>query len=103
MGPRAQVTGKSTADRRRSTRTPHVAQAWVVSPTSTRPAEERLEVAALNLSRHGVAFQVPQPLPEGAYYLIEIAVGAQRLTSEVRIISCRRSDQAAFEVGAEFC
>jgi hypothetical protein len=103
MSTRAQPAHAPPQDRRRSTRAPHVAQAWVVSPTSARPADERQEVAALNLSRHGVAFELPRPLPEGAYYLIQIAVGDQRLTSEIRIISCRRTDQGSYEVGAEFC
>ena len=88
-------------DRRRSTRKPHVAEAWVASPTATSP-DDRLEVTALNLSRHGVAFEVPKSLPEGAFYVVVIGVGDQRLSSEVRIISCRQVG-AAYEVGAEFC
>jgi hypothetical protein len=89
------------ADRRRSTRKPHVAEAWVASPTATRP-DDKLEVTALNLSRHGVAFELPRPLPEGSFYVMEIGVGDQRLTSEVRIISCRKVD-GVYAVGAEFC
>ena len=88
-------------DRRRSTRKPHVAEAWVASPTATR-ADDRLEVTALNLSRHGVAFEVPKPLPEGAFYVVVIGVGEQRLSSEVRIIACRKVGNL-YEVGAEFC
>ena len=88
-------------DRRRSMRAPHVAESWVVSPTATSP-DERVEVTSLNLSRHGVAFEVAEPLPEGAFYVIEIGVGDQRLCSEVRIISCRRNG-AIYEVGSEFC
>ena len=89
------------ADRRRSTRKPHVAEAWVASPTATDP-DDKLEVTALNLSRHGVAFELPKPLPEGAFYIMEIGVGDQRLSSEVRIISCRKVE-GVYEVGAEFC
>jgi hypothetical protein len=88
-------------ERRRSTRAPHVAEAWVASPTATRP-DDRLEVTALNLSRHGVAFELAKPLPEGAFFVIVIGVGEQRLSSEVRIISCRKAG-AVYEVGAEFC
>jgi hypothetical protein len=89
------------ADRRRSLRKPHVAEAWVASPTATRP-DDRLEVTALNLSRHGVAFEVPKALPEGSFYVVEIGVGDQRLSSEIRIISCRKVE-GIYEVGAEFC
>jgi hypothetical protein len=91
----------SGSERRRSTRAPHVAEAWVASPTATRP-DDRLEVTALNMSRHGVAFELRKPLPEGAFFVIVIGVGEQRLTSEVRIISCRKNG-ASYAVGAEFC
>jgi hypothetical protein len=90
------------AERRRTTRTPHVAEAWVCSPTATSP-DERTEVQSLNLSRHGVGFELPTPLPEGTFYTIELGVGEQRLRSEVRIISCRRNDAGGYDVGAEFC
>jgi hypothetical protein len=78
-----------------------VAEAWVSSPTATR-ADDRVEVTALNLSRHGVAFEVPTPLPEGSFYIVEVGVGEQRLSSEIRIISCRKVG-GVYEVGAEFC
>ena len=89
------------SDRRRSSRKPHVAEAWVSSPTATR-ADDRVEVTALNLSRHGVAFEVPTPRPEGSFYIVEVGVGEQRLSSEIRIISCRKVE-GVYEVGAEFC
>ena len=92
----------SERDRRRSARTPHIVQAWVFSPTATRD-DERREVQALNLSRHGVGFEVPSPMPIDSFFIVEIGVGEQRLRSEVRIISCKRNGAGAFEVGAEFC
>jgi len=99
------VTGAAAAveaDRRRSERTPHVVEAWIVSPTATR-ADERREVRALNLSRHGVGFEIGAAMPVGSFFVVEIGVGEQRLRSEVRIISCRRTETGAFEIGAEFC
>jgi len=90
------------ADRRRSERQPHVAEAWLSSPTSTAP-EDRIEVTSLNISRHGVAFEVPKALPTGQYYVMEIGVGNQRLVSEVRVVSCRRDDHMKYEIGADFC
>jgi hypothetical protein len=89
-------------DRRRSARTPHVVQAWVFSPTATR-AEDRREVQALNLSRHGVGFELPTVMPVDSFFMVEIGVGEQRLRSEVRIISCKAKGTGVFEVGAEFC
>ena len=89
-------------DRRRSLRKPHVAEAWICSPTATRP-EEKVEVTAINLSRHGVAFEIPKNLPTDTFYVMEVGVGDQRLVSEVRIISCRKAENGNYEVGAEFC
>src|SRR3954452_9665897 len=98
----ASRTGAPAANRRRSERTPHVVQAWVVSPTATR-ADERREVQALNLSRHGVGFELPTAMPVDSFFMVEIGVGEQRLRSEVRIISCKKNGAGVFEVGAEFC
>ena len=94
--------GLPEPERRRSARTPHVVQGWVVSPTATR-ADEKREVQGLNLSRHGVGFELTTAMPVGAFFAMEIGVGDQRLRSEVRIISCRRNDAGVFEIGAEFC
>jgi len=88
-------------NRRRSERTPHAAEAWLSSPTATDPAD-RVEVATLNLSRHGVAFELQSRIPTGAYYILRFNLGSQKITSEIRILSCRAGDES-FRVGAEFC
>src|ERR1700712_5784174 len=88
-------------NRRRSERRPHVAEAWLASPTSSDPSD-RLEVSSLNLSKHGIAFEVPVAIPTGSYYRLQLGMGMQRMTTEVRIISCRAGD-ASHYVGAEFC
>jgi hypothetical protein len=90
------------SDRRRSARLPHIAEAWVVSPTATRD-EERLEVQSLNLSRHGVMFELDAPLAISSFYLFDVGVGEQQMRSEIRIISCKKNETGAYEVGAEFC
>jgi len=90
------------SDRRRSARLPHIAEAWVVSPTATRD-EERLEVQSLNLSRHGVMFELNAPLAVSSFYLFDVGVGEQQMRSEIRIISCAKNEAGAYEVGAEFC
>jgi hypothetical protein len=92
----------SPKDRRRSDRTPKVLDAWICSPTATDPAGEREVVTAVNLSRHGVAFALEHSVPTGAFYVIEISMGGQKVLSEVRIISCRKGEDGRFEVGAEF-
>jgi hypothetical protein len=93
----ASPTGK---ERRRSQRLPHIIEAFIASPTAT---DERTEVTAVNLSRHGVAFEASQPLPAGSFHLIEIGLGDQKLMSEIRVISCTKSDDGNWAIGAEFC
>jgi hypothetical protein len=95
-------TPAPTVDRRRSARAAHVAEAWIASPTATSTSE-RIEVTSINLSRHGIGFELATPLPEHTFYSIEIAMADQRLVSEIRIVSCRKSDHGTWEVGAEFC
>src|SRR5688572_28262018 len=90
------------SERRRCPRTAHVAEAWITSPTATSP-DERIDVTSMNLSRHGVGFELARAIPEGTFYVIEIGMGDQRLTSEIRIVSCQKSDHGTWEVGAEFC
>ncbi len=92
----------SEDDRRRSNRVPHVAEAWICSPTDFEK-EKQIEVRAVNLSRHGVAFDVKAELPTGSFQVIQIGIGEQQMSSEIRIISCRRLEDGMFEVGAEFC
>lgn len=89
-------------ERRRSVRYPRVADAWIWSPTADVD-EDRQEVTAVNLSRHGVAFDLERPVASGSFQMIEIALGEQRLVSEIRIISCRKLDSGQYEVGAAFC
>jgi len=92
----------SEDDRRRSTRVPHVAEAWVCSPTDF-DQEDKIEVRAVNLSRHGLAFDLDTDMATGSFKTIEIGIGDQRVRSEIRIISCRQTDEGHYEVGAEFC
>lgn len=92
-----------TQDRRRSERTPRVLDAWICSPTAADPLDEREEVTAVNLSRHGVAFTLGHTVATGTFFVIEVGLGAQQVISEVRIVSCRPTEEGLFEVGAEFC
>ena len=97
------TTAPDTLDRRRSERTPRVLDAWICSPTAADPLEEREDVTAVNLSRHGVAFTLGHTVATGTFYVIEVGLGVQQVISEVRIVSCRQTEEGLFEVGAEFC
>jgi PilZ domain len=104
MSPSTLNAGKPArtgSERRRSPRNPHSMEARVSSPTSKTPTDG-IDASCINLSRHGVAFEVDKPLPVDAYYLITIGLGAQRMIGEVRSVSCRKTKSGRFEVGAEF-
>ena len=101
IAPAGQIAAASGVNRRRSIRVPHIIEARIWSPTAKDP-RDRMEAVSLNLSRNGVAFSVPKPLPTGAYYVIQIGFGDQKLLSEVRILSCRQVEGGQYEVGAEF-
>jgi hypothetical protein len=86
---------------RRSQRMPQSCDAWLSSPTATDPAD-RVEVTVLNLSRHGVAFELQSRIPTGAFYVLRFDLGTQKIDREIRIHSCRPGDES-FRIGAEFC
>lgn len=96
-------TMRIAGEKRRSTRAPHVVDAWICSPTAVDPVEEREEVRSLNMSRHGLAFSSSRALVAGAFWMIEIGIGDQRIVSEIRIMNCRRGEDGLWDVGAEFC
>jgi hypothetical protein len=98
---RARRTG---ADRRRSPRLPSVIEAWLC-PVGSDDPQRRLEIASMDLSRHGVGFCVYRELPLGSFHVVEIALGDQRLVSEVRVVFCRpfEGEPGLFQIGAEFC
>jgi hypothetical protein len=86
-------------ERRRSARKPHIVEAFVLT---TADGGERVEVASVNLSRHGVGFLAPRPLVVSGFYLVEIGFGEQKLVSEIRVVSCRQAGDV-YDIGAEFC
>jgi hypothetical protein len=98
----AAVATAAEPERRRSKRTPQVVEAWLASPTASDP-NDREEVMAVNLSRHGIAFEHHRELPIGTYHIIDVAIGTQQLRTEVRIRNCRQREQDRFDIGAEFC
>ena len=94
----------SGADRRRSPRVPSVIEAWLY-PVGNDDPDQRLDIASMDLSRHGVGFCVYRGLELGSLHVIQIALGEQRLVAEVRVVFCRPFDgePGLFQIGAEFC
>jgi hypothetical protein len=93
------VAKADVSERRRSKRSPHVVEAFIASPTS--PAE-RVAVTSVNVSRHGVAFVSPTPVPVGTFHQIDLRLGEQSMRCEVKISHCRQTD-AGYDVGGAFC
>ena len=88
---------QSSAQRRK----PYVVEAWLASPTARDP-KDRHEVVGVNISRHGIAFELPVAVATGAYFVFQVGNGVQQLKSEVRILSCKKHD-GRYRIGAEFC
>jgi hypothetical protein len=102
MSPIKESPVDSGKNRRRSERRPYIIEAWISSPTA-KTEDDRCVATALNISRHGVAFQTEKELPIHAYHVIEIGYGEQQMVSEIRTVSCRKVGKNLFEIGAEFC
>jgi hypothetical protein len=85
-------------ERRRSPRKPHVAEALLSSPTGGTP----IEVTSVDISRHGVALSIKAALATGTFHILKLGLGAQRIVTEVRILSCNLIDDGSYRIHAEF-
>lgn len=92
----------STNERRRSSRKPYPCEAWIGSPTA-KCKSDKIAVSAINLSKHGFAFETPVELPTNVFYQLQLGTGRQRLKFEIRVIACRRLPGGSYAIGAEFC
>jgi hypothetical protein len=99
--PSSPVAETQKDNRRRSERKPYVVEAWLSSPTAKNP-KDRHEVVGVNISRHGIAFELSMSVATGAYFVFEVGYGPQQLRSEVRILSCKKHE-GRYRIGAEFC
>jgi hypothetical protein len=88
-------------ERRRSQRRDHIIEAYVSSPTAT-PLDPHIEATSVNLSRHGVGFETLTPLPINSYFNLQIGYDDQTIVTEVRVVSCSKTDHGNYYIGAEF-
>ena len=86
-------------ERRRSPRKPLVAEAELTSPTGG-PA---VDVTSVDISRHGVALSIKAALAAGTFHILKLGLGAQRIVTEVRILSCDLIPDGSYRIHAEFC
>ena len=89
-------------NRRRSVRRTYAEAAWISSADAVDEGET-LDATTVNLSRHGVRFDIHQPLPLGGCYRIELATSDQKLNNEIRIVSSQPTSTGRFSIGAAFC
>src|SRR5581483_11722436 len=82
----------SREERRRSVRRPHTAEAFLSSPTGG----QRNEVACFDLSKHGVGLTLTTDIPAGTFHLLELAVGEQKIATEIHVLSCNRQADGSF-------
>ena len=65
--------------------------------------EEGQMVEVFDLTLQGIGFRSPAAVEMGGCHQILVMAGPLRLSSRLRVVSCRAYDQGGFEVGAEFC
>lgn len=97
------ATAPDPSERRRSHRHAESASAWLSATGATASFHAGTTVAVNDLSLHGVGFTSHRPLEPGDRHWILIARGPMRLSTRVRVASCRPSpDGVGYEVGGEF-
>jgi hypothetical protein len=96
------TSAASGSDRRRSERVATPMPAWVSGESHDRAARGR-DVSVNDLSMHGIGFRDARtPFRIGACHWLVVNGGAMRMSTRIRIVSCRPSDLGGFDVGAVF-
>lgn len=91
-------------DRRRSERVEQLVPGWVSGESSDRGAKGH-RILVTDLSMHGVGFRDTSsnlPYRRGATHWLVVMGGAMRMSTRVRIASCRPNPEGGYDVGAAF-
>jgi hypothetical protein len=90
-------------DRRRSQRAEQRIPAWVSGDAVDRGSAGS-QVVVTDLSLHGVGFRDPRTRYRvgAAHWIVVSGASSMRVSSRVKIVSCRENGQGGFEVGAAF-
>lgn len=90
-----------TDDRRRSERILAPMPGWISGESHDRSARGR-DVSVVDLSEHGVGFRDPRGgYRVGAAHWLVVS-GTTRISTRIKIVSCRKNDSGSFDVGAMF-
>ncbi len=92
-----------TQDRRHRARRDVRLQAHLFPDLRDDEESDRVEVMAVNLTRHGVGLDLPHDVPVGTVYNIEIGIGDRKVQSQVRITSCDPIADGLYRAGGEYC
>lgn len=93
--------GEPVADRRRSFRQERATPAWLSAATGTNKGNG-FHVTIKDLSLHGVGFISDRSLRKQDTHWMVIADQSLRLSTRIRVASCRQREDGMWDVGAEF-
>ncbi len=93
--------GELVSDRRRSNRQERATPAWVSAATGTNRGNG-FNVTIKDLSLHGVGFIASRAMGKQDAHWIVIADQSLRLSTRVRIASCRQREDGLYDIGGEF-
>ena len=90
-------------DRRRSERVAQQVPGWISGESTDRGAKGH-KITVNDLSMHGVGFHDAGSTQyrRGASHWLVVVGGAMRMSTRVRIASCRPNPNGGFDVGAAF-
>ncbi len=101
VSPAAAGPSPSGAERRRSERVPQLVDGWLSSPNDNSHATGRA-VTIRDLSLHGVGILSDRPAVVGEKRWVLVNRGPMRLSTRMRVVSCRPGIEGTWEIGGEF-
>lgn len=92
----------SVEDRRRSERVDQRVPGWVSGESSDRSSRGRT-VTITDISMGGVGFHDPTThYRVGSTHWLVVNGGAMRMSTRIKVVSCRDTDEGGYFVGASF-
>ena len=100
--PSVSDSAASVEDRRRSERVDERMPGWISGESNDRSAKGSA-VMVVDMSMHGVGFHdAAHHYRVGSTHWLVVNGGAMRMSTRVKIVSCRESDEGGFYIGAKF-
>ena len=97
------VPSRPPGERRRSPRNAAAASAWLGPADRGRTRSgDGFVSAVVDLSLHGIGLECDRPVEVGGKHWLLLSRGPMRLSTRVRVVSCRQRDDGRFAVGGEF-